>query len=203
MQDQNVVEICEFLIHPAIESQDQELTLLAIECIGLIAILDKVVFQNYALIFKSILDNKEPNHQKERIVALKAAVDGLIVHGIFDDSTRLIFNDITQVHLFERDPPLKQIAVEGVCKMMFSLKLCEQIPNEDMEAILVSLLVQLFDRKYNALNSLVRSLLSVFLKNFVLLSNQRCQLLLGAVTKLVCAVFSAKYGKQVKAQKKK
>lgn len=136
-------------------------------------------------------------------MALKAAVDGLIVHGMSDESTQLLFTDITQVHLFDRDPPLKQIAVEGVCKMLFSLKLCENVQDQDMEAILVSLLVQLFDRKYNALNSLVRSLLSIFLKNFVLLSNSRCQLLLGALTKLVCSVFSAKYGKSVKAQKKK
>jgi hypothetical protein len=114
-----------------------------------------------------------------------------------------LFNDITQKHLFERDPVLKQIAVEGVCKLLFSLKLCEQTPIPEMEAILVFLLVQLFDRTYNALNSLVRQLLSVFLKNFVLFSNQRCQLLLGAATKLVCAVFSAKYGKPVKNKARK
>jgi hypothetical protein len=41
VQDQNVVSMCESLIQPAITSQDQELNLLAIECIGLIAILDK------------------------------------------------------------------------------------------------------------------------------------------------------------------
>jgi hypothetical protein len=45
------------------------------------------VLQIHASNFKSILDHKQPNYRKERIVALKAAVDGLIVHGILDEAT--------------------------------------------------------------------------------------------------------------------
>jgi len=91
VNDQNVVTICETLIEPAIRSNDTELNLLAIECIGLITILDSEVFQNYANIFKTILtidDLPDQEQQlKDKIVSLKSAVDGLIVHGICGQST--------------------------------------------------------------------------------------------------------------------
>ena len=52
-----MVEVCESLIQPAIETGDPDLTLLAIECIGLVTMLDKEVFTNYSSIYISILKN--------------------------------------------------------------------------------------------------------------------------------------------------
>jgi len=130
VNDQNVVSICETLIEPAIKSNDSELTLLAIECIGLITILDEEVFHNYAGIFFSILESNENTDSeqglKDKIVSLKSAVDGLIVHGINNQTARNLFELITDKYLHIKQPILRQITIEGVCKMMFSTKLCDE-----------------------------------------------------------------------------
>ena len=99
-----MVSICETLIEPAIKSNDTELTLLAIECIGLITILDEEVFHNYAGIFISILESEQDNEQglKDKIVALKSAVDGLIVHGISNQTSKELFELITGRYLHIR-----------------------------------------------------------------------------------------------------
>jgi hypothetical protein len=55
VNDQNVLDVCEQLIQPAIETGDPDLTILAIECIGLVTMLDKEVFVNYCGIYTSIL----------------------------------------------------------------------------------------------------------------------------------------------------
>jgi len=109
VNDQNVVSICETLIEPAIKSNDAELTLLAIECIGLITILDEEVFHNYAGIFISILESDTDNEQslKDKIVSLKSAVDGLIVHGITNENSKDLFELITVRYLHIRQPILR------------------------------------------------------------------------------------------------
>jgi len=109
VNDQNVVSICETLIEPAIKSNDSELTLLAIECIGLITILDQEVFHNYAGIFYSILESEHDTEQglKDKIVSLKSAVDGLIVHGISSQTARNLFELITGKYLHIRQPILR------------------------------------------------------------------------------------------------
>ncbi len=109
VNDQNVVSICETLIEPAIKSNDSELTLLAIECIGLITILDEEVFHNYAGIFYSILESDHDTEQglKDKIVSLKSAVDGLIVHGISSQTARNLFELITGKYLHIRQPILR------------------------------------------------------------------------------------------------
>jgi hypothetical protein len=55
VNDQNLISICENLIGPTIQSKDRDNMLLAIECIGLLCLLDKELFQNYSRIFQTIL----------------------------------------------------------------------------------------------------------------------------------------------------
>ena len=208
VSDQNVVEVCETLIQPAIETGDPDLTLLAIECIGLVTMLDKEVFTNYSSIYISILKTNSQQKEQElrsKLIALKSAIDGLIVHGVCDESTQELFDLITQNYMQGNDPYLRQITIEGVCKMMFSTKLCDESDPAQSEAILSSLLVQLFDKKFNNQNSLVRSILSIFFENFVLFSSKRCDMVLNAVTKLTYASIMARYrpNKAVKEKKKK
>jgi len=94
---------------------------------------------------------------------LKSAVDGLIIHGICDEGTIELFDLITGEYLFVKDRVLRQVTIEGVCKMMFSPKLCdEQTDQTKVEGILAQLIVQLFDKTFNWQNSLVRSILTVF-----------------------------------------
>ena len=78
--------------------------------------------------------------------------------------------------------------------MLFSLKLCEQNDQSNVEAILSDLLIQMFDQKYSPKNSLVTSILSQFFKNFAPFSEQRCQMLLNALCKLVYSSLREKYG---------
>ena len=63
---------------------------------------------------------------------------------------------------------------KGVCKMMFVPKLCDENDEKKVESIITQLLFLLFDKKYNWQNSLVRSILTLFLKEFVLFSEKRC-----------------------------
>lgn len=52
INDQNVISICENIVHPCVERfEDKEKLLLAFECIGLFSILDKELFLNYSKIF--------------------------------------------------------------------------------------------------------------------------------------------------------
>ncbi len=57
----------------------------------------------------------------ETIVAMKAIFDGLIMHGV-DESTRQIQDFIIDSFLYCHNLPLRQIAVEGVIKLLFSIK---------------------------------------------------------------------------------
>ena len=105
------------------------MTLLAIECIGLVTMLDKEVFTNYSSIYISILKNASTQQSEQelrsKLIALKSAIDGLMVHGVCDESTQELFDLITQNYMQGNDPYLRQITVEGVCKMMFNNKLCD------------------------------------------------------------------------------
>ena len=204
-----MVEVCESLIQPAIETGDPDLTLLAIECIGLVTMLDKEVFTNYSSIYISILKNSSTQQSEQelrsKLIALKSAIDGLMVHGVCDESTQELFDLITRNYMQGNDPYLRQITIEGVCKMMFNNKLCDDCDPAQSEAIISALLVQLFDKKFNSQNSLVRSILSFFFENFVLVSSKRCDMVLNAVTKLAYASIMAKHrpNKAVKEKKKK
>lgn len=76
---------------------------------------------------------------------------------------------------------------------MLSNKICDEGDRQQSEAILSQLLVQLFDKKFNNQNSLVRNILSVFFENFVLFSAYRCDLVINAVTKIVYSAIMAKH----------
>ena len=89
--------------------------LLAIECIGLLSILDKSVFLNYHQVFSQILESEnscgdestDPKevqasreyYLKEKVIALKATIDGLIMQGIISDSTGALFTYVTADYL--------------------------------------------------------------------------------------------------------
>ena len=82
------------MIAPTIASKDKDNMLLAIECIGLLCLLDKELFVNYSTIFHTILaedvhgtvatttasDNE--SNLREKLIALRSSVDALIIHGI-------------------------------------------------------------------------------------------------------------------------
>ena len=109
-------------------------------------------------------------NKREKVIAIKSVVDGLIVHGICDEKSQELFDLITGTFLTIKEKVLRQVSIEGVCKMLFSTKLCDENNQEHVEAILARLIFQLFDKKYNFQNSLVRSILTVFFRNFVLFS---------------------------------
>ena len=69
-----------------------------------------------------------------------------------------------------KDRILRQITIEGICKMLFSRKLTQDADSNEMEFLLSQLILQWFDRRFNWQNSLVRQLLNVFFKSFVLFS---------------------------------
>ena len=90
--DKTLFEICVALIQPALSSaEDEEIQMLAIESIGLLGLLDGMLFANYSTVFHAILEDSlrtiesQEKLQKsalhEAIVALKSSFDGLIVHG--------------------------------------------------------------------------------------------------------------------------
>ena len=170
MNDQNVINICETLIHPAVmNAEDKENLLLAFECIGLICILDKEVFLNYSKIFTQILEedlSADKENRREKVIAIKSVVDGLIIHGIAEEQMSQFFDVLTNKYLIIKDKILRQVTIEGVCKMLFTPKLCDQNDPKLVEAILAQLLVQYFDREYSPKNSLVTSILTEFLRNF-------------------------------------
>jgi hypothetical protein len=65
--------------------------LIAIECIGLLCLLDRDLFQNYSKIFISILaEDVDDNNIREKVIAMKSGIDGLIIHGV-DDETRELY----------------------------------------------------------------------------------------------------------------
>ena len=177
--DEHVIALNENLIQPIFDTQDPELSLLAIECIGLVSLIHKDAWLSYGKIFLEILQedtgsSPEVNYfgAKDKAVALRAASDALIVHGIEDNNTQVLFGLITgPEYQFHPNPHLRQISVEGACKMMFSKKLCDDYPNsEHIESLLAYLLVQLFERQSLRLQrqasatggGLIRSIITVF-----------------------------------------
>lgn len=153
VHDQNVINICETLIHPAVlKNEDKENILLAFECIGLICILDKDVFLNYSKIFTETLVAEasfERENKREKVIAIKSVVDSLIIHGLSEDKFKHFFRILTRDYLTTRDPILRQVTIEGVCKMLFTTKLCDQNDQSLVESILAQLLFQQFDQKHN------------------------------------------------------
>ena len=127
-----MIDICQRLILPALRNTDDVLSqLIGIESIGLLGLLNKELFMNYSAIFSALLEERiegfnetlevEQGSLHETIVALKAIFDGLIMHGI-DTETRELQDYVIANFLYCHNLPLRQIAVEGVAKLMFSIK---------------------------------------------------------------------------------
>ncbi len=171
--------------------------LLAIECIGLLCLLDKELFQNYSRIFQTILTedvSAEDTNLREKIIALKSSVDSLIIHGVEAKTTLKLQRIIIEDYMVIKDRILRQITIEGICKMLFSRKLTQDADHNEVEFLLSQLIIQWFDHRFNWQNSLVRQLLSVFFKSFVLFSQQRCELMTAALTKVIFSILESKYG---------
>lgn len=95
--DKSLLDICIALIQPALgRDDDEEIQLLAIESIGLLSLLDRDLFCNYSTVFKAIIEENiqriyqeqgfRRNQLNETIIAIKSTFDGLIIHGIQEDS---------------------------------------------------------------------------------------------------------------------
>ena len=198
VNDHNMINICETLIHPAVlKYEDKDNLLMAFECIGLICILDKDVMLNYSKIFTQILEEEispDKDNKREKVIAIKSIVDGLILHGIEEEQFLNFFNILTDNYLKVKDRTLRQVTIEGVCKMLFTTKLCDQNDQSRVEAILAQLILQFFDTEHCPKNSLVTSILTEFLKNFAPFGEQRCHMLLNALTKVMYAVMRERYG---------
>ena len=63
--------------------------------------------------------------KEEKLIAIKSVVDNLIIHGLVDDASRELFDLITGRYLSIKDRILRQVTIEGVCKMLFTMKLCD------------------------------------------------------------------------------
>jgi hypothetical protein len=133
VHDSNMIDICQTIIMPLLQkTQDRENQLMAVESIGLISLLEPFLFDNYSQIFETILANfsrsgsfDESDHGdislKLAIIALKCSFDGLIFYGANGKTENLRQLIFTQ-YLFSPIKKLRQITIEGMCKMLFSQK---------------------------------------------------------------------------------
>lgn len=84
MKDQNAIDFYGSLVEPILKEQDSEMLLNCIECIGLICLISKEMWQSNYVIFKGILVEKEGAdcfQAKDKAVALKACYDAFMMHG--------------------------------------------------------------------------------------------------------------------------
>lgn len=148
-----------------------------IECLGLLCLLDSGMFGNLQKIFQALLedcgelvDSEESIHMKLTLIALKASIDGLIFYGPSEQTSeleRIIFQDL----LFSRSQNIRQVTIEGVCKMLFSIKLTgnqlqdlkessqdSALPdgaggeNDAILEMISHLIIQWFDKSHNIQN---------------------------------------------------
>ena len=97
---------------------DNENQLLVTECVGLLSLLDKDLFENYSRIFLAILwdslsqDSYDMTNEsdeiklKQAILALKASFDGLIFYGVNERSERLQ-QIIVKEYIYSKDSRLR------------------------------------------------------------------------------------------------
>ena len=109
---------------------------------------------------------------------------------------------------------LRQITIEGITKMLFSIKISNQlqtktpkqkIENADEEeqemvsdeqeqgengviTVMSQLLIQWFDFKFNWKKSLMRQTLNLFFQHFILFSTQRRELMVQSLLRVVYSV---------------
>lgn len=89
------------------------------------------------------------------IIALKSSIDGLIFFGSSEE-TEPIEQAIFQHLIFSKNQMVRQVTIEGVCKMLFSTRLTgalkDECSQENMVAIVAHLLIQWFDKRHNRQN---------------------------------------------------
>ena len=168
--------------------------LLAIESIGLLGLLDKDLFNNYSRIFSAILqdsleqDRYNTHFEDDAVrlkcatIALKSSIDGLLFYRT-NDRTEALRQLILDRFMFSKEKKLRQITIEGICKMLFSIQITkdvksgerqntananspmngqdkneneEESANEGTITIISHLIIQWFDKKFNCQKSLVR-----------------------------------------------
>ena len=86
------------------------------------------MFLNYSKIFTEILvadSSLERENKREKVIAIKSVVDSLIIHGLSEDKFAHFFKILTRDYLTTKDRILRQVTIEGVCKMLFTTKLCD------------------------------------------------------------------------------
>ena len=75
---------------------------------------------------------------------------------------------------------------------------------EGIVTIISHLIIQYFDKKFSAHKQLVRQVLSLFFKNYVLFSESKCDLMLQAQIRVAYSIMVSKYEeRQIKPAKKK
>lgn len=89
--------------------------------------MDSELFGNYSRIFLAILadtisnDNYDDNTLIETIISLKCSIDGLIIHGT-NEETEELQSVILDHYMYSKNKKLRQVTIEGICKMLFSIK---------------------------------------------------------------------------------
>jgi hypothetical protein len=79
----NLISLVQGLVQKVIQQNDKDNMLIALECIGLMCLLNQAVFKNYTGIFLSALTT--PTHEDgsnliEKVISLKSAIDSIVVH---------------------------------------------------------------------------------------------------------------------------
>ena len=89
-----------------------------------------------------------------------------------------------------KDPLLKMLALEGICKMLFAPQLCEGLQNpEKVEAILANLII-ISTSKEASMDQM--ALVGTFMENFVPMSEKRALFFSNAMIKVLYSTVRAK-----------
>ena len=183
-----VVNACKSLLSTCTEQIDDQLFLLSFECTGLLCLIDKEIFIEYAEIFNKglVVENDEESaNLRGQVIAIKCTVDGLLIHGRCSPQASDLFRILTSFYLRHSDALLRRLTAEGVCKMFFTLDLCEESESQATEAILATLILVSQLDPASEVNT------SIFLSNFTAMSPFRCRLARNALTKVLFSVIFA------------
>lgn len=127
------------------------------------------------------------------------------MHGV-DEGTADLQDFIISNFLYCHNLPLRQVAVEGVIKLMFSIKGTDMADPQQRDvsiAIISHLVIQLFERKYlqsRGDQNVIKQSLNMFFKSFGLYGEQKCDLILAAILRVVYAMFALDGTKKVRKE---
>jgi len=83
-----------------------------------------------------LTEDVQQDNLREKIIALKSSVDSLIIHGVDAKTTQKLQRTIIEDYMVTKDRILRQITIEGICKMLFSRKLTVDADHNEMEFLL-------------------------------------------------------------------